>query len=125
MQENRVCKFIENLLTNSYDEYGEIYLRNDESWMSYVPDIRGMPQWQKYTLSASILFAVGLFAYACYLHRQLTQRKFVWYPRGRRGYSSSHPGEPTAISGRMHSGIIQGRSRSSGDFELKDGGLLS
>ncbi|KAL3942415.1 MAG: hypothetical protein SGARI_000274 [Bacillariaceae sp.] len=124
-QENRVCGFIENLLSNSYDEYGEIYLQADESWMQYVPDVGNMPQWQKYTLSASLLVAVGLFAYACYLHRQLTQRKFVWYPRGRRGYSSGHPGEATAIGSRMHSGIIQGRSRSSGEFEMKNGGLLS
>lgn len=124
-EENRVCNFIENLLTNSYDEYGEIYLRGDSSWMSYVPDINRMPQWQKYTLSASVLLSVGLFAYACYLHRQLTQRKFIWYPRRRKGYSSRNPGEATTISGRMHSGIIQGRSRSSGDFELKDGGLLA
>lgn len=125
MQDEKVCNFIKNLLSNSYDEYGEIYLQEDESWMSYVPDIAGMPKWQKYTLSASVLLAVGLFAYACYLHRLLTQRKFVWYPRARRGYSSNHPGEPTAIGNRMHSGIISGRSRSSNDFELKNGGLLS
>jgi hypothetical protein len=124
-QESTVCGFIHNLITNSYDEYGEIILRNSDGWMSYVPNIDRMPQWQKYMVAFSVFSVVGLFAYACYLHRQLTQRKFVWYPRGRKGYSN-YPGmEPAPISARLNSGIIQGRSRSSNDFDMKDGGTLS
>jgi hypothetical protein len=84
-----------------------------------------MPQWQKYTVAASVLLVVGLFTYACYLHREITQRKFVWYPRGRKGYSNNPGTEPTLLRDRMHSGIIQGRSRSSNDFEMKNGGMFS
>ena len=112
-------------MTNSYNEYGEIILRQD-GWMNYVPDISKMPQWQKYALSVSILSMVGMFAYACYLYREITRRKYIWYPGGRKGYSTRYPGvEPTSIDGRMHSGIIQGRSHSSGKFEMKTGGTMS
>merc|ERR1712238_294742 len=51
-QEDTVCDFISDLLTNSYDEYGEIVLQQD-GWMTYVPDILNtIPKWQKYALSA-------------------------------------------------------------------------
>jgi len=125
-QEDTVCDFISDLLTNSYDEYGEIVLQQD-GWMTYVPDILNtIPKWQKYALSASILSVICMFVYACYLYRKITRRKIIWYPRGRKGYSTSYPGmEPTSINGRLHSGIIQGRSHSSGNFEMKDGGIIS
>ena len=95
--------------------------------MTYVPDILNtIPKWQKYALSASILSVICMFVYACYLYRKITRRKIIWYPRGRKGYSTSYPGmEPTSINGRLHSGIIQGRSHSSGNFEMQDGGIIS
>uniref|UniRef100_A0A7S4EJG2 Uncharacterized protein n=1 Tax=Pseudo-nitzschia australis TaxID=44445 RepID=A0A7S4EJG2_9STRA len=127
-QENTVCNFIENLLTNSYDEYGEIVLQ-EVGWKTYIPNmntISKMPQWQKYALSVSILSSVGMFIYACHLYREIKRQRYTWYPRGRKGYSTGYPGvEPTSMDGRMHSGIIQGRSHSSGNFEMKDGGMMS
>ena len=127
-QENIVCNFIENLLTNSYDEYGEIILQ-EVSWKNYVPTIstiRKMAKWQKFALTLSILSSVGMFMYAVYLYREIKRRKYTWFPRGRKGYSSGHPGvDPISIGARMNSGIIQGRSHSSGHFEMKDGGTMS
>jgi hypothetical protein len=95
--------------------------------MTSVPDmINTMPRWQKYVLSASILSVIGMFIYACYLYRKITRRKNLWYPRGRKGYSTRYPGMgATSMDGRGHSGIMQGRSQSSTNFEMKDGGVLS
>jgi hypothetical protein len=117
--ENRVCTFIHNLITNSYDEYGHIYLQND--WKSYIPDIRVMTPFQKWSMSFSILLAAGLFLYAAYLHRTISGAKYAWHPykkkrQGRYGF----PGQATEMH-RMHSGIIQGRSRS----ELHDGAVFA
>lgn len=125
-QEGTVCNFIKNLITHSYDEYGEIYLESD-GWASYIPDVNTMPRWQKYALSVSALMTVGLWAYAWYLRREITQRKFVWYPRGRRGYSTNGAGgltDHTGLNDRTNSGIIQGRSQGSFDFETRHGGTL-
>jgi len=126
-QEDTVCNFIQNLLTNSYNEYGEIVL-NEVGWKSYIPDVREvsrMAQWQKYVLSVSILASVSMYVYAAFLYRQIKERKYTWYPRGRKGYSTGYPGDPTSMDGRLNSGILQGRSHSSGHFEMKNGGLLS
>ena len=85
-----------------------------------------MAKWQKFMLTLSILSSVGMFMYAVYLYREIKRRKYVWFPRGRKGYSSGHPGvDPISIGGRMNSGIIQGRSHSSGHFEMKEGGMMS
>ena len=116
---DEVCTFIHNLITNSYDEYGYIYLDND-SWTSYVPNVREMTKAQKYVLSFSLLAAVFLLIYACYLHRKISKAKYSWYPKGRRAYGQPGvPGQPVVME-RMHSGIIQGRSRSGGP-DFKDG----
>jgi hypothetical protein len=122
-----VCNFITNLLTKSYDEYGEIILLQSGWQMTSVPDmINTTPRWQMYVLSTSILSVIGMFIYACYLYRKITHRKNLWYPRGRKGYSTRYPGmDPTSIDGRGHSGIMQGRSQSSTFFEMRDGGVLS
>lgn len=115
-QEETVCNFIENLLTKSYNEYGEIRLQ-EISWKTFIPTpstIRKMQTWQKYALSISILGCVGLYFYATYLYRAIQKRRTTWYPRGRKGFSTGYPGEPISMDGRLHSGIIQGRSHSSG-----------
>eukprot|EP00536_Pseudo-nitzschia_multiseries_P017154 jgi/Psemu1/328446/estExt_fgenesh1_pg.C_14020002 len=127
-QESTVCNFIQNLLTNSYDEYGEIVLE-EEGWKTYIPTISNMSKmakWQKLALSISILSTLAMFMVACYLYREIKKRRYAWFPRGRKGYSTGYPGvKPTPMDGRVHSGIIQGRSHSSGNFEMKDGGMLS
>ena len=115
-------------MANSYDEYGEIILRQN-GWMTAVPAmLNTMPQWQKIALSVSIISVISMFIYACYLYRKITRRKIIWYPRGRKGYSTYNPGmEPALLDGRLHSGIIQGRSHSSGsrNFEMRDGGIIT
>jgi len=126
-QEDTVCNFIENLLTKSYNEYGEIILQ-EIGWKTYIPTpttIRKMQKWQKYLLTFSILGSLCMYLYALYLYRAIQRRKRTWYPRGRKGYSTGYPGDPVSISGRLHSGIIQGRSHSSGNFDMKHGGVLS
>lgn len=118
--EDGVCTFIHNIMTNAYDEYGEIFLEA-EGWMAYVPDVREMTDFQRYALSASILLCVGLLAYSCYLHRTISNAKYSWHPKGRRS-RDIHPGAAVPL-GRMHSGIIQGRSRS--NMEMRDGAVFA
>lgn len=122
-QEETVCNFIENLLMKSYNEYGEIRLQ-EVGWKTYIPTpstIRKMQKWQRYTLTISILGCVGLYLYATYLYRAIQKRRTTWYPRGRKGFSSGYPGEPISMDGRLHSGIIQGRSHSSGSHFAGNG----
>jgi hypothetical protein len=116
--EGKVCTFIYNLITNSYDEYGHIYLHNN--WKSYLPDIRTMTPFQKWALSFSVLSAVGLFAYVVYLHRTISGAKYAWHPNKKRRTKYGFPGRSVEMH-RMHSGIIQGRSRS----ELPDGAVFA
>ena len=120
--EDTVCTFISNLITNAYDEYGEIYLEA-EGIQAYIPNISEMTDFQKYALASSIAACVILFFYAVYLYRTISQHRFSWAPRSRRGYSND-PRTAASSMGRMHSGIIQGRSRSGNDFELH-GGLMA
>lgn len=122
--EASVCTFIHNLITNSYDEYGHIYL-NSGGWQAYIPDVRSMSKFQKYAMSSSIILVVGLFLYAVYLHRKISKAKYAWYPKGRRGYSGRTFTGHQPILERMHSGIIQGRSRSGGTAELQEGGIFA
>lgn len=117
-----VCTFIHNVMTKNYDEYGEIHLEG-EGWMAYVPDVREMTRFQKYSLSASILLSVGLLAYSCYLHRRISSAKYSWHPKGRRS-RDVHPGAAVPME-RMHSGIIQGRSRSGVGMEMKGGAVYA
>ena len=123
--EDSVCTFIQNIVTNKYDETGEILLEPD-GWQAYIPDVRTMTEIQKFALSCSVILTVALLFYSCILHRSLSKNHFSWYPRGRRGYVPTRglrPGDATKLQ-RNNSGIIQGRSRSgqSGtSIEFKDG----
>ena len=123
--EHDVCTFISNLITNSYDEYGHIYLEQD-GWQA-INSVISATKFQKYALSFSVLLVTALLGYSCYLHRKISTLKFAWYPRGRRGYSNTTtttvPGQPSVMQ-RMHSGIIQGRSRSGGP-EFGEGGVYA
>ena len=120
--EDTVCTFIHNLVTKNYDEYGEIYLEAD-GLMAYIPDVREMTDFQRYALSASILLCVGLLGYSCYLHRIISKAKYSWHPKGRRS-RNIHPGVAAPME-RMHSGIIQGRSRSGVGMEMKEGAVYA
>jgi hypothetical protein len=118
-----VCSYIENLVTKNYDEYGEIVLEGD-GWQAYIPSVRELTTFQKCAMSISVLLVTGLSAYSCYLHRVISSHRFAWTPRTKSGYSSGDPNTEASRMSRMHSGIIQGRSRSGNNFELK-GGLMA
>jgi hypothetical protein len=114
-QEDTVCNFIENLVTKSYNEYGEIILQ-ENNFIASVKAMTKMPKWQKNLLWMSFLASAGMFLVAVYLYRLIQERKNTWFPR-RQVYSTRYPGaDPVSINGRMNSGIIQGRSHSSGHF---------
>ena len=123
--EEEVCTFIHNLITNSYDEYGHIYLDNGLQGLFAPNDLTSMNTFQKCAMAISVLRVVGLLGYAGYLHRKITKSKFSWYPRGRRAYGQGgFPGQPANME-RMHSGIIQGRSRSAAGPELQGGAVFA
>jgi hypothetical protein len=98
-------------MTNTYDEYGEIYLGGGIG--AYVQYASKFNSGQKWFLSFAILLVICMAAYAAYLHRAVMKNKFVWMPR--RGYSSDPKSDPGAL-GRDHSGIVSGRSFEKGTF---------
>mmetsp|Transcript_39634 Transcript_39634/g.95776 ORF Transcript_39634/g.95776 Transcript_39634/m.95776 type:complete len:469 (+) Transcript_39634:137-1543(+) len=105
--EETVCTFIHNIMTNSYDEYGEIFLGGG-GLGSYIHAASTLEDGsQRHVLTFSILLVAGLGAYAAYLHRAVTRNKFLWLSR--RGYSTDPKSDPARL-GRDHSGIISGRS---------------
>jgi hypothetical protein len=123
--EDTVCNFIDALMTNSYDEYGEIVLQNSLSkWLSYLPAVSAMTTFQKWALSSSVLLVTFLIGYSCYLHRAINRHKLRWVPRKTR-LGGDYEGNNNPMQ-RMSSGILAGRSRSGGGgkFELA-GGLLA
>lgn len=93
-------------MTNTYDEYGEIYLGGG-GFGAYVRYASKFNSGQKWFLSFSILLVIGMAAYAAYLHRAVTKNKFVWMPR--RGYSTDPQSDPAAL-GRDNSGVVRSRS---------------
>jgi hypothetical protein len=119
--EDTVCTFIEALMTNSYDEYGEIVLQNGlAKWLSYLPAVSAMTTFQKSAMSFSVLLVTFLMGYACYLHRAINRHKLRWVPRKTRlgGDYETNPMQ------RLSSGILAGRSRSGAKFE-HSGGILA
>eukprot|EP00586_Coscinodiscus_wailesii_P007032 CAMPEP_0172491132 /NCGR_PEP_ID=MMETSP1066-20121228/21832_1 /TAXON_ID=671091 /ORGANISM="Coscinodiscus wailesii, Strain CCMP2513" /LENGTH=538 /DNA_ID=CAMNT_0013260009 /DNA_START=220 /DNA_END=1836 /DNA_ORIENTATION=+ len=113
---NMVCYFIDNVLSGSYDEYGQIVLSNDDivsSAVNFSPD--DISTTQLTFIGVSLLACIFLIGYSCYLHRAIT-RKAPWRPRR---------GGPEALAGqisRQNSGIVMGRSRSGGSYH---GGSLA
>lgn len=115
MQENNeeaVCTFIHNIMTNSYDEFGEIFLGGG-GLGSYIHAVSTLNESQRHILAFSIFLVLSLAAYTACLHRTVTRNKFVFLAR--RGYSNDPKSDPSRL-GRDHSGIISGRSFEKGDF---------
>ncbi|KAL3943065.1 MAG: hypothetical protein SGBAC_002842 [Bacillariaceae sp.] len=110
--EETVCTFIHNIMTNSFDEYGEIYLGGGRIG-AYSRATSTLDDRQRHVLTFSILLVVGLGAYAVYLHRAISRNKCPWLHR--RGYSTDPKSDPARL-GRDHSGIISGRSFEKGTF---------
>eukprot|EP00934_Nitzschia_sp_Nitz4_P009024 Nitzschia sp. Nitz4//scaffold9_size221794//43573//45376//NITZ4_001327-RA/size221794-augustus-gene-0.159-mRNA-1//-1//CDS//3329560944//9014//frame0 len=119
---DEVCSFIDSLVSKTYDEYGEIMTK---ATFSDFIDINSYEKSLKYGMAASIILVASLLLYSCYLHRVISTSKYSWYPKGRRGYSTNvSPGDAEPMA-RLHSGIIQGRSRSGQSMELKNGGTYA
>lgn len=117
--EKTVCNFIDALMTNSYDEYGEIILENGlAKWMAYLPSVSAMTTFQKSAVSFSVLLVAFLMGYSCYLHRAINRHKLRWVPRKNRLGGDYEGGNPMQ---RMSSGILAGRSRSGHKFEHSKG----
>ncbi|CAJ1898201.1 unnamed protein product [Cylindrotheca closterium] len=110
--EESVCTFIHNVMTNSYDEFGEIYLGRGGIG-SYIRAAATVDGSQRHVLVFSMLLVSGLGAYAAYLHRMVCRSKYPWLPR--RGYSTDPKSDP-AMLGRDHSGILSGRSFEKGAY---------
>jgi len=117
--ENMVCYYISNIVAGVYDEYGEIYLDNDGVKGYITAVIKQTSEVQVVALGAVIFTCIIFMMYAGYLHRALTYRtsggngEDEWAPRKGLYYGD--------IS-RQNSGIVIGRSRSSGSY---NGGILA
>lgn len=116
---------ISNLVLNTYDEYGEIFIREDfdfHNWRKkdeYSKLVRRASSSQIITLTTSILVCLGLFLYSCYLHKKLLFRKaWVPPPRVTRPFAGGYNGDAMTEAGRMsrlQSGIVALRSADSVD----------
>jgi hypothetical protein len=124
-EEDKVCYYIQNVL-QGYDEYGEIYLDQGFKFGQNYDANSAQNQFAQVEVTpfqiVGILFAtlacVGLTGYSCYLHRAI-MKKAPWRP---------NRGGPAAIAGqisRQNSGIIIGRSRSTGSTHYSPGGQMS
>lgn len=105
-QEEHYCAFIDNIISGSFDESGEIVLRGDNFDISDWRNIEQykkirMPADQAILLSLSVILVVALFAAAAMTNRQLRRQSTPWRPKV----------EPADLS-RQNSGIVMGRSRS-------------
>lgn len=107
-REQRYCAFIDNIISGSFDESGEITLKNEEfdlnDWrnIEQYKKIR-MPADQAIILALSVILVVALLAAAAVTNRQLTRRSTPWRPK---------PVADSADLSRQNSGIVMGRSRS-------------
>lgn len=108
-----MCDFIESLVLNTYDEYGEIYLSSEmfdfNNWKDIheyekvVPEVTSL---QGLALAVLGFVVIFLMIYSCYLYSKLRQR--AWNPRD----SAYGPAAEAGKMSRMNSGIMMGRSSS-------------
>ena len=124
-EDNKVCYYIQNVL-QGYDEYGEIYLDNSFHVGGETSSAQNLSQFSSVEVTPlqivgilfSVLLCVALAGYSCYLHRAI-MKKAPWRPN--RGGAAAVAGQ---IS-RQNSGIVIGRSRSSGSTHYSPGGQLA
>jgi len=115
-----VCSYIQNVLSG-YDESGEIYtgssfFKSNSARANEFTQPTVTPG-QVFGIIFSVVACVGLAGYSCFLHRAI-MKKAPWRPN--RGGVAALAGQ---IS-RQNSGIVIGRSRSSGS-QLSPGGSLA
>jgi len=84
-QINKVCPFIESIVENNYNEYGQVVLKEDfhaSKWYSaqeYVNLAQKASRAQLIALAISMSTALGLLLYAFYLKKKLVYR-IPWRP---------------------------------------------
>jgi len=120
MTDDLVCSFILNVLSG-YDESGEIYVGSgffsNNSARANEFTQPSLSSGQVFGIILSVFGCIGLAGYSCYLHRAI-MKKAPWRPN--RGGVAALAGQ---IS-RQNSGIVIGRSRSSGS-QLSPGGSFA
>jgi hypothetical protein len=116
--EKAVCGFLESLIENNYDEYGEIYTNdvNFADWQNvqqYKNMARSVSSLQLSGILFFVVVSLALFLYSCYLNHKLRVR-IPWTPYT---HGQDNPvdyldyGEAGRLS-RINSGILMMRSRS-------------
>jgi hypothetical protein len=113
--EQRYCNFIDNIVYGAYDEQGEILLKPEtfdlSDWRNpeQYKKIR-MPAGQAVGLAISVILVVSLSALAFFTQRSLRRQSTPWRPKR---VSTDSEIAPSGLM-RQGSGIVTGRSRSSG-----------
>jgi hypothetical protein len=113
--ETEVCGFIESLVMNTYDEYGDINLANMyfdmAKWTDYSEYTKVVSPAQIFGLLISILLFLGLSTYAGYLHHKLKKRP-IWNSTWPRSQFEDTTAQEAGKISRVHSGIMVNRSTS-------------
>ena len=109
--EDKVCDFYEGLITNAYDEKGEIILTSESfdpnNWQDYHEYEKLIPQvtpLQIGGLIGSLLLVLFLIMYSCYLYSKLRTPR--WNPQTQ----NIGPAADAGKISRINSGIMMGRS---------------
>jgi hypothetical protein len=130
--EEAVCGFIESLIENNYDEYGEIYIFDVDltQWQNvqqYKNMARAVSSFQLSVILLSVGVSLALFLYSCYLNHKLRVRIHdTWTP-----YTHDQDnmvdyldyGE-SGRSSRLNSGILMMRSRSPAETSTRSGDFV-
>ena len=106
--EEAVCSFIDSLVSNTYNENGEVSL-SGTSWTNpaaeFIAESKAMNPGLKAALVITAFAALAMAIAACVLHSTLARKNIPWKPRRSKGM------DPTEMA-RQNSGITMGRSRS-------------
>lgn len=106
--EDAVCSFIESLVSNTYNEKGEVTLSGGQwstSAAEFLAESRAMNAGLKAALCITALATLAMAVAACFIHNTLARKNIPWKPRRSKGT------DPTEMA-RQNSGITMGRSRS-------------